>query len=109
VSRRGEVWLVDLDPTLGHEQAGKRPAVVLSVDPINAAGIATVLPITSRQRPLPSRIEVRPPEGGLSNVSYVICEQPRAISTGRLRKRFGALSPATMHKISDAVRIVLGL
>ena len=113
-ARRGEVWLVRLESvsqSVGHEQAGKRPALVLSIDQVNANGaeLVTVLPITSTPRPLPSRIEVRPPEGGLNNVSYIIGEQPRTISTQRLERRLGMVSSTTMSKAADIVRIVLGL
>jgi mRNA interferase MazF len=111
-ARRGEVWLADLDPTVGHEQAGRRPALVLSVDSFNAspAELATVLPVTSRARPNnPFRIIVKPPEGGLSLVSYVICEQSRTISTRRLVRPLGAVSPVTFARVADAVRLLLGL
>ena len=49
---RGEIWMVDLNPTRGHEQAGVRPALVVSVDTFNhgPAGLAVVLPVTSRLR-----------------------------------------------------------
>ena len=110
-ARRGDIWLVDLDPVEGHEQAGRRPALVLSVDAFNAslAGLVTVLPVTSKARALRTRIEVQPPEGGLSIVSYVIGEQPRTISTRRLVKRFGGVSEETMAKVADVVRMLLGL
>jgi mRNA interferase MazF len=105
------VWLVELDPVEGHEQAGRRPALVLSVDAFNAslAELVTVLPITSKVRVLRTRIEVRPPEGGLSVVSYVIGEQTRTISSRRLVRRFGTVSSATMVKVADVVRVLLGL
>jgi mRNA interferase MazF len=97
---------------MGHEQAGHRPALVLSVDAFNAspAGLITVLPITSSARlHIPSRIEVQPPEGGLSNVSYIIGEQTRTISTNRLGRPLGLVSPATLRKAADVVRMLLGL
>ncbi len=110
--RRGEVWLVDLDPVVGHEQAGHRPALVLSVDAFNAgpAGLVTVLPMTSTRRAhLPSRIEVLPPDGGLRVPSYVIGEQLRTVSRRRLSRPIGSVSPVTLASVSDVVRILLGL
>jgi mRNA interferase MazF len=109
--RRGEVWLLDLDPIVGHEQAGRRPALVLSADAFNAGGfgLVTVLPITSAARPYPSRVELRPPEGGLAKVSYVIGEQSRTVSTRRLVRRLGSVTPATLAKVADIVRMLLGL
>lgn len=110
-ARRGEVWMIDFDPVEGHEQGGRRPALVLSVDAFNAsrAELVTVLPITSRARALRTRVEVVPPEGKLSVVSYVIGEQARTVSTHRLAKRVGAVSGETMTRVSDIVRALLGL
>jgi mRNA interferase MazF len=110
-ARRGEVWLVDLDPIEGREQAGRRPALVVSVDVFNAspADLVSVLPITSKPRALRTRIEIAPPEGGLTLTSYVIGEQLRTISTRRLIKPMGTVSAATMTKVADVVRMLLGL
>jgi mRNA interferase MazF len=109
--RRGEVWWVDFDPIVGHEQAGRRPALVVSADGLNTspAGLVTVLPITTRLRPLPSRIIVNPPEGGLSQPSQIITEQTRTVSQQRLQKRIGAVSPTTMQAVSKVLRLLLGL
>src|SRR6185295_5268066 len=53
---RGEVWLADLDPTRGHEQAGRRPVLIVSDDVFNAgaAELVVVLPMTSTLRPIAS-------------------------------------------------------
>ncbi len=109
--RRGEVWFVDFDPVEGHEQAGRRPALILSVDSFNAsaAELVTVLPITSKARAVRTRIEVLPPEGGLSTTSYVIGEQVRTISKHRVARRAGMVTAATMGKVEDVVRMLLGL
>jgi mRNA interferase MazF len=109
--KRGEVWLVGFDPTLRHEQAGVRPALILSVDQFNSstAELVTVLPITSKPRALRTRIAIKPPEAGLSMVSYVICEQVRTISTQRLTKSTGIVSTATMMAVENIVRMLLKL
>jgi mRNA interferase MazF len=109
--RRGEVWLVQLNPTRGHEQAGLRPALVLSVDTFNAsaAELATILPITSKPRAVRTRVEVKPPEGGLSLASFVICEQVRTISTQRFVRSTGSVSGATIKAVEGIVRMLLGL
>ena len=111
-ARRGELWWVNFDPVEGHEQAGRRPALVLRVDAFNASGaeLVTVLPVTTRERSaIPSRIEIGPPEGGLKGTSYILAEQPRTISTSRLARRMGMVTPATMVKVADVVRMLLGL
>jgi mRNA interferase MazF len=109
--KRGEIWIVNLDPIVGSEQAGQRPALILSADALNAspADLVTVLPLTSRQRPLPSRVALVPPEGGVHLPSWVICEQVRTVSNTRLKSRLGSVAPATMDKVSDIVRMLLAL
>lgn len=108
---RGEVWLADLDPTRGHEQAGKRPVLILSETAFNRgpADLVVVLPITSTLRPIPSHVRLKPPEGGLKNESAVLCEAIRSISKQRLVRRWGAVSPATLAVVEDIVRILLRL
>lgn len=108
---RGEVWLADLNPTRGHEQAGRRPVLVVSEDVFNRGpvGLAVVLPMTSTIRNVPSHVPVRPPEGGLRNPSAVLCEAVRSISTERLVLRWGAVSPGTLAAVEDRLRILLGL
>lgn len=52
---RGENWLIDLNPTRGHEQGGRRPGLVVSVDLFNKgpAGLVIVLPITTKEKGIP--------------------------------------------------------
>ncbi len=108
---RGEIWLVSLDPTQGREQAGTRPALVISVDLFNhgAAELVVVIPITSKAKGIPLHVEIEPPEGGLTLTSFVKCEDVRSISTSRLAKRLGKVSPQTMDVVEDRLRVLLGL
>lgn len=109
--KRGEIWTVTLDPVVGHEQAGKRPALIVSADALNQspAGLIAVLPITSKARALPSRVRIAPPEGGLSMESWVITEQVRTISKQRLLLRLGTVTAATMEQVSACLRLLLEL
>ena len=68
---RGDIWSVSFDPTLGREQAGTRPALVLSVDKFNhgPADLVVVLPITSKDKRQPMHVQVSPSEGGLKLTS----------------------------------------
>lgn len=108
---RGDVWLVDLDPVRGHEQAGRRPCTVISVDLFNhgPSGLILALPITTRDRGIPFHVAVSPPEAGLRERSFIKCEDLRSISKERLVERWGSLSPGTVAKIEDRLRIILGL
>jgi mRNA interferase MazF len=108
---RGEVWLADLNPTRGHEQAGKRPVVILSEDLFNRgpAGLVIVVPITSTVRPIPSHVPVEPPDGGLRHGGAILCEAVRSISGERLVERWGRLRPSTMATVADCLRILMRL
>ena len=108
---RGEVWLVNLDPTKGHEQAGRRPGLVVSVDLFNhgPAGLVVMLPISKVAKGVPFHIEVSPPEGSLKQRSFVKCEDVRSVAKERLLRRYGAVSPHTMDVIEDRLRILLNL
>ena len=109
--RRGEIWLVDLDPIRGHEQAGRRPALVLSEDMYNAgpSDLIVVLALTTRLRGLPTQVTVSPSETGLASNSAVLCDQIRTISKERLGRRAGAIPPSKLARIEEIVRVLLGL
>ena len=108
---RGEVWMLNFDPTRGHEQSGTRPALILSVDTFNAgpADLVVVLPITSRSKGVRSHVAVQPPEGGLNMVSYIKCEDVRSVAKERLHRRVGNISAKTMAEVEDKLQILLGL
>lgn len=84
---RGQVWLADLNPTRGHEQAGTRPVLVVSHNTFNhgPAGLVFVLPLTRTDRRIPAHIPINPPEGGVKVRSYVLWCHPRDLerSAGR--------------------------
>ena len=108
---RGEVWLVNLDPVRGHEQAGTRPALVISVDHFNQgpAGLVIVLPITSRRKNIPLHVEISPPEGGVDRKSYIKCEDIRSISKERLQRCLGRVTGETLREVEDRLRILLDI
>lgn len=106
---RGEIWTVDLSPTRGREQSGMRPALVLSADAFNAgpAELLIVLPLTAKAKGIPFHVEIRPSQGGVSQPSYIKCEDIRSISTERLRDRWGAVSSETLSQVEDRLKILL--
>ncbi|MDH6098056.1 type II toxin-antitoxin system PemK/MazF family toxin [Anabaenopsis sp. FSS-46] len=108
---RGEIWTVDLNPVRGHEQAGKRPCLVISVDLFNrgASGLVVVLPVTSKDKGIPFHVTVKPPEGGVKIQSFIKCEDVRSISVERLEKRWGTVSPEILTLVEDRLRILMGL
>lgn len=106
---RGEIWWANLDPTLGREQRGTRPVLVVSHDALNRgpAELVIACPITTRDRRINSRVRLDPPEGGLLKTSFVITEQVRSISDARLKERIGAVSPAIVAEVSRILAILL--
>lgn len=108
---RGEIWLANFDPTAGREQAGKRPALILSLDAFNRgpATLVIALPFTTVDKNLALHVRVTPPEGGLAAVSYIKCEDVRSMSKERFLRRWGRVDDATMNLVEDRIRILLAL
>jgi mRNA interferase MazF len=110
--RRGEVWLADLGQTRGREQSGERPVLIVSADEINQgpADLVVAVPFTTRRRAVPTHVEVRPPNGGLRDVSFAMCEQVRSLSAERLGSRpFGSVPMAVLSAVEDRLRLLLVL
>jgi len=109
--RRGEVWLVDLNPIRGREPFGRRPALVISVDPFNQgpAELIVVIPVTSKEKGIPFHVPIEISERGLLKRSFIKCEDIRSISKDRLSKRLGPVSQETMAAVEDRLRILLNL
>ena len=108
---RGEIWLADLNPTRGREQAGQRPVLLISEDIFNKgpADLVIVLPITSTHRGVPSHVPIKPPEGGVKNPNVIMCEAVRSIAKERLLHRWGKVYLSTLVAVEDGLRILMGL
>ena len=108
---RGEVWFVDLGKTRGHEQAGLRPALVVSDVIVYQCSfeLSVVVPFTSHGHPNALHVEVDPPEAGLAQRSLAKCEDVRSVSHERFTRRIGVVSEQTMADVEDLLRIIMGL
>jgi mRNA interferase MazF len=110
--RRGDVFVVDFDPTMGAEIRKRRPALVIQNDIDNRHSPVTIVAAITSQvdgTQYPTEVQVRPPEGGLSKPSTVLLNQIRSIDGRRLVRRLGHLKPETMRRADRALRISLGL
>lgn len=110
--KRGDVFLVTLDPTLGAEIRKTRPALILQNDIANRnSPITIVAAITSQfDEPLyPTEVLVRRLEGGLAADSVILLNQIRSVDKQRLFKRLGRVTPETMRKVDRALLLSLGL
>jgi len=106
--------MVDLDPVVGSEQAGRRPVVIVSREPANAAlPVVTAVPLTSRKRGrriYPNEALIPRGEAGLSRESVAMAHQVRTVSKRRLAKRLGHLEESAVQRaIRDALKIQLDL
>ena len=108
---RGEIWLANLNPVRGREQAGFRPCLVISVDQFNhgPAELVIVLPITSKNKSIPLHIEISGIETGLDLKSYIKSEDIRSISRDRLEKRIGRVSEEVMRQVLELIKILLDI
>lgn len=110
--KRGEVYLVGFDPSVGAEIRKTRPALVLQNDVANRwSPITIVAAITSKfEEPLyPTEVRLRPPEGGISAEGVVLLNQIRSIDKRRLVKRLGSVRRETMLGVDRALQISVGL
>ena len=100
VPEAGDLIWTDFDPALGREQAGRRPAVVVSVRRFNAStGLAVVCPITSRVRPFPTSVVL---PAGLPIAGEILVSNVRSIDTLARPVRYaGASIPP---HVADQVR-----
>jgi mRNA interferase MazF len=109
--QRGELWEADLDPTVGHEQGGRRPVLILSIDPMNKAPAEMVLAVALTTTPRENLFHVRlePHESGLPRVSYAMPEMVRMLSHERLRRPIGHAPEDKVDKAANNVGVLLGL
>jgi mRNA interferase MazF len=108
---RGDVWIADFTPVVGHEQSGKRPALVISSDDLNhtRAALSVVVPFTTTDRGVRLHVRVDPPEGGLRKRSFALTEQIRCLSTRRFLAHLGRISDAKLREVEAAVQALLEL
>lgn len=111
--RRGEIWLVDLDPTIGAEIQKTRPVVVVSSNAINRLLVRLVAPVTTYQEKHKQRIwavPVDPTAGtGLDAKSTIMPEQSRCIALERFIHVKGSVPPYVMEELDAALKIVFDL
>lgn len=113
---RGEIVLVDLEPTRGSEANKRRPAVLVSNDGANAVaqrlgrGVVTVVPVTSNvERTFPFQVLLPAQETGLRLDSKAQAEQVRSVAVERVGPAVGRVPPTLMAELDKALRLHLQL
>ena len=111
--RRGEVWLINLDPTVGAEIRKTRPAAIVSDDAIGILPLKVIVPITEwkdRYAVAPWMVRLEPSsESGLDKSSAADAFQVRSVAQVRFVRQLGKLSEKIMHDIARALAVVLSI
>jgi mRNA interferase MazF len=111
IIKRGEIWLTNLNPSQGSEQAGIRPVLILQNDTISKYTTTVIaIPLTTnlRRSSLPSCLFIPCGEGGLNQDSVALCHQIRSLDKTRLQKKLGSLNSETLIKLQDILLFTLG-
>jgi mRNA interferase MazF len=110
---RGEIWLVNLDPTIGDEIRKIRPAVIMSRDAIGVLALRVVVPITGWQQRFQGcdwLVRLDPDsDNGLDKPSAADTFQVRSVATRRFVRLVGRLTPSDMERIAEGLKTVLEL
>jgi len=106
---RGEVRWANLQPTVGNEQAGRRPVLILSADVFNqrsgtVIGVALTSQSPSAGFPLTLELE----SSGLPKKSWVKISQIRTLSTQRIGKKIGNVNPEEIAEVLEGLNEILG-
>jgi len=104
------VW-AELDPVLGREQAGRRPALVVASDLYleQADTLAIIVPATSKDRGWPNHVLLQGPDLVFGEPTFAMTEQPRTVTRERLFDVIGLVGAATMREVDGWLRDFLGL
>jgi mRNA interferase MazF len=110
---RGDIWLINLDPTVGAEIKKTRPAIIVNDDAIGILPLKIIVPITEwkdKYAVAPWMVRLSPDaENGLDKPSAADAFQVRSLSQARFVQKLGKLSEASMEEITKALALVLAI
>jgi mRNA interferase MazF len=111
--KQGEVWLINLDPTVGAEIKKTRPAIIVNDNILGKLPLKIIVPLTDwkdRYDIAPWMVKISPDKDNkLSKASSADCFQIRSVAEERLVKRLGSVGVDTMHEIRNALACVLNI
>ena len=112
IVKKGDLFFADLSPVVGSEQGGIRPVLVVQNDVGNRYSptiiVAAVTSQTGKAK-LPTHVELKATQGGLSKNSVVLLEQLRTIDKQRLKERIGTLDDNQLPVVDEALGVSLGI
>lgn len=103
--------MADLDPVIGREQGGRRPFLLISINPMNGSPVRMAIgtPLTTTDRGNELHVRLEPGEGGLERVSFALPEMVRSVSRDRLHRRLGRVSTEATDAVAKRVGLLVGL
>jgi mRNA interferase MazF len=108
---RGEIWLINLDPTIGAEIKKSRPALILSSDAVGVLPLRIIVPFTDWKEHYTQAawmVKVSPTaENGLSKISAADTFQIRSVSTARFVRKIGTLAQNDLDAVVEAIGLVI--
>ncbi len=111
--KRGELWLVNLDPTVGAEIKKTRPCIIVNDDTIGALPLKIIAPLTDakeRYRTVPWMVILAPDTtNGLAKTSAIDLFQVRSVAEERLIKKVGSVSDAALAGVTTALKVVFSI
>lgn len=109
--KRGDIFYADLSKTIGSEQAGIRPVLIIQNDVGNKfSNTVIVLPITSKNKSnIPTHVNIQGFKYGLEKNSVILAEQVRTLDKRRLKQKISSLDDNTLEKVKKAIEISLGI
>lgn len=110
--QRGEIYWVNLDPTIGSEIAKTRPALIISNNVGNQyADRVIVAPLTTANvtKVYPFEVKLEEGEGGVAQTSKVLLDQIRTVDKSRLGRKLGTLPAARIEEVNRAIRLSLAV
>lgn len=105
-----DIWLADLNPTVGTEPGKTRPVVIIQTNLLNETHLSTIIcPITTNVQPDSEILRVHLKKTQLEKLSDILVDQPRAIDNKRFIQRLGKLTPEQSQALKNNLKIVLDL
>jgi mRNA interferase MazF len=105
-----DIWLADLNPTIGTELGKTRPVVIIQTDLLNDMHLSTIVcPITTNVQPESEILRIHLTKKQLQKLSDVLVDQPRAIDNKRFIKRLGELTTDQIALLKENLKIILDL
>ncbi len=105
-----DIWLADLNPTVGTEPGKTRPVVIIQTDLLNETHFSTIIcPVTTNVQPEAEILRIHLKKSQLPKLSDILVDQPRAIDNKRFIKKLGKLTSGQIIQLKGNLKVVLDL